>query len=124
MGARKKRRARFEYLGRHFHWWTDDWRLHVCSEDKKFSVAYVQADPFSSPPFDAPHLEVHGHEFPGVDRADQRPVLMLVPRFVTDEWSKSSGAFVNALVRWCLRDSHKLKRIEIPPESSEPDSPK
>ncbi len=122
MGARKKRRTRFEYLGRHFHWWMDDWRLHICSEDKKFAVAYVQGDPFSSPPLDSPHLEVHGHEFPGVDTVEQRPVLMLVPKFVEEEWNESLGAFLNALIRWCMRDSHKLQWIERFKKIEEPDS--
>jgi len=117
MGARKKKRTRFEYLGRYYHWWYDDqWRVHVCSEDKKFVIAYFTGYPFRDPPFDEPLIEVHGQEFSGIDDSEQRPVLLHVPKFVTDEWSKSLGALVNALIRWCIRESHKLTRAQTDSE--------
>lgn len=112
MGARRKRRTQFEYLGRHYHWWMDGGRLHVCSEDKKFVVTYVHGVLFSPPNLNVPYLEVNGHEFPGLDNTEQRPVLVFVPKFVQHQWRRSLGAFVSALIRWCMRENHKLKRIE------------
>ena len=110
MGARKKKRTRFEYLGEYFHWYHDDnWRVHVSSADKKFVIAYFMGDPFA----DGPHLEVHGQRFPGIERNEARPVRLCVPKFVTDEWTKSLGAFVNALIRWSLRKTHRLKYYEL-----------
>lgn len=108
MGARKKKRTRFEYLGEYFHWYSDDWRIHVCSEDKKFAVAYFNGDPWG----EGPHLEVYGERFPGIERDESRPVRLCVPNLVIDEWTKSLGAFVNALIRWSLRESHRLKYYE------------
>jgi hypothetical protein len=108
MGARKKRRTRFEYLGKYYHWYDDGWRVRICSEDKKFVIAYFIGDPWG----DGAHLEVHGQFFPGVDAANPRPVRLCVPKFVTDEWQNSMGAFVNALIRWSVRESHRLKAYE------------
>ncbi len=108
MSVRKKKRARFEYLGEYFVWYQDDWHVHVYSEDKKFLIAYFMGDPWG----DGPHLEVHGQRFPGITHDKTRPVRLCVPKFVTDEWKKSLGAFVNALIRWSLRESHHLKYYE------------
>jgi hypothetical protein len=120
MGARKKRRSRFEYLGRYYHWWFDDaWRVHICSEDKKFVIAYFAGDPFQEPPFDGPLIEVHGLGFPGIDDDEPRPVLLHVPKFVSDEWRKSLGALVNAVIRWSIQESHKLKRLHEQPQRRE-----
>jgi hypothetical protein len=105
MGVRKKGRARFEYLGEYFHWYLDDWRVHVCSEDKTFVIAYFMGDPWG----DGPHLEVHGNRFPGLEDNSNRPVRLCVPKFVTSAGTKSLGAFVNALIRWSLRTSHRIK---------------
>jgi hypothetical protein len=113
MGARKKRRSRFECLGRQYLWWFDDhWRVHISSEDKKFVVAFFAGDSRREPPFDRPLIEVHGEQFPGVEANEPRPVLLHVPSFVSDEWSKSLGALVNAVIRWSVRDNHKLRRAQ------------
>ncbi|MCG6155644.1 hypothetical protein [Rubinisphaera margarita] len=109
MGARKKRRTRFEYLGNHYYWYVDDWRVRICSKNKRFAIAYFISDPFG----EESHLEVRGREFPGIDPSEPRPVRLCVPKFVTDEWKKSMGAFVNALIRWSLRENHRLKRYEL-----------
>jgi hypothetical protein len=108
MGARKKKRTRFEYLGTQYLWYFDEWRVHIASADKKFVVAYFVGDPWG----DAPHLEVFGQHFPGVGTDRLRPVRLQVPNFVRQEWQKSLGAFVNALIRWSLRESHRLKEYE------------
>jgi hypothetical protein len=124
MGARKKNRSRFEHLGRFYHWYQDDWRVRICSEDKKFAVAYFMGDPWG----DGPHLEVFGHEFPGIKRTEKRPVRLCVPPFVKKEFTKSLGAFVNAVIRWGIRPSHRLKRFERSSPRAErnaaPDSPR
>lgn len=108
MGGRKKKRARFEYLGDHYHWYHDDWRIRIYSEDKKFVISYFMGDPWGN----KPHLEVRGELFPGIERDEPRPVRLCVPKFVTDEFTKSLGAFVNALIRWSLRETHRLKYYE------------
>lgn len=108
MGTRKKKRAVFEYLGEDFYWYQDDWYVRVYSEDKKFVVAYFMGNPWG----DRPHLEVHGPRFPGIETSQTRPVLLCVPSFVTDEWTNSLGAFINSLIRWSLRETHKLKYYE------------
>lgn len=108
MGVRKKKRTCFEYLGEYFHWYHDDWRVRVSTADKKFVIAYFTGDPWG----DGPHLEVYGPRFPGIERNQTRPVRLCVPKFVIDEWANSLGAFVNALIRWSLRESHRLKYYE------------
>lgn len=105
MGVQKKGSVRFEYLGEYFHWYCDDNYIRVYSEDKKFMIAY----PLGTPLDEEPHLEIHGQRFPGIQRDAKRPVRVCVPTFVEEEFSKSMGAFVNALIRWCLRESHRLK---------------
>jgi|GEM_PF-5522557 len=107
MGVLKKGRVRFEYLGEYFHWWFDNWHLRVCSEDKSFVIAC-----FMGGPSQQPHLEVHGTRFPGIEPDAPSPIRLCVPRFVVDEFSRSSGAFINALIRWSLRKSHRLKYYE------------
>lgn len=107
MPARKRKRTRFEYLGRYYLWHYDNWHVRLCSEDKKLVVAYFQGDPFG---MDS-HLEVIGQEFPGIEPTEPRPVRLCVPPFVTDEWRKSTGAFTNALIRWCVRPTHRLRRF-------------
>ena len=108
MGVRKRGSVRFEYLGEHFHWRYDNWHIRVYSEDKNFVIAYFMGSPFG----EGPHLEIHGQRFPGIARGERRPVRVCVPKFVTDEFTKSMGAFVNALIRWSLRESHRLKYFE------------
>lgn len=108
MGVRKKGSVRFEYLGEYFHWYCDDWNIRVYSEDKKFVIAYFMGDPFG----EEPHLAIHGMRFSGIECEETRPVRVCVPKFVTDEFAISMGAFVNALIRWSLRESHRLKYYE------------
>lgn len=80
----------------------------MCSEDKTFVVSYFIGDPWG----DDAHLEVYGNRFPGIKPDQSRPVRLCLPKFVTTQWSNSTGAFVNALIRWCLKDSHHLKIYE------------
>ena len=108
MGVQKKKRTQFEYLGETFTWYFDDWYVRVYSDDKKFHVAYFTGDPWG----ENPHLKVLGQRFPGLETSEARPVLLCVPPFVTKEWQNSLGAFVNALIRWSLRKTHKLKRYK------------
>lgn len=110
MGVRKKGKTRFEYLGRYYYWLFDNWHIRIASEDKKFVVAYFMDGHREL----EPHLEVIGQEFPGIKREQSRPVRLYVPKFVTDEWEKSTGAFINALIRWSLRESHQLKYYSPP----------
>lgn len=69
MAARKKNRTRFEYLGRQYLWSYDDWRVRLCSEDKKLVVAFFMGDPFGMDR----HLEVIGPEFPGIEPTERAP---------------------------------------------------
>jgi hypothetical protein len=108
MGVRKKGTARFEYLGEYFHWYCDDNYIRVYSEDKTFVIAY----PLDTPLDETPHLEIHGQRFPGIERDERRPVLVCVPPLVEETFSRSMGAFVNALIRWSLNDAHRLKYFE------------
>lgn len=110
MGVRKKGRTRFECLGEYFHWYCDDYSLRVASEDKSLVVKYYLIDQGI--------LEIHGHRFPGIDRTAQRPVRVLVPESVSNEFSNSIGAFVNALIRWCLDESHTLEYYDEPNKQS------
>ncbi|PQO37020.1 hypothetical protein C5Y96_07630 [Blastopirellula marina] len=114
MGVRKKGRTRFECLGECFVWYWDEWYIRISSEDKSFVIAYFIGDPWGP----EAHLEIHGHHFPGIERTERRPVRVLVPEAVRKEFQSSTGAFVNALIRWCLDESHTLKYLD----DSEPTS--
>lgn len=107
MGVRKKGRTRFECLGEYFVWYWDEWYIRISSEDKSLVIAYFLGDPWG----DRPHIEVHGNRFSGIDRTTKRPVRVLVPEHVTQEFQSSTGAFVNALIRWCLDESHELEYL-------------
>lgn len=116
MGVRKKGRTRFECLGETFVWYFDEWYIRIASEDKSFVIAYFMGGPWG----DEAHLEVHGHRFPGIERTKRRPVRVLIPEAVLDEFQSSTGAFINALIRWCLDESHTL----VDYDESNPQSPK
>lgn len=108
MGGRKKKRSRFEYGGAYYHWFFDEnnWRIRIYSEDKKFVIAYFIGDPWQ----EGAHLEVHGEIFPGLTKSEPRPVRLCIPIIVHEEWSKSLGALVNALLSWSLDPDHSLER--------------
>ncbi|MEM9346629.1 MAG: hypothetical protein AAGB26_08425 [Planctomycetota bacterium] len=100
---------RFEYRGKYFHWYNDgDRYIRIASEDKKFVVAYLLGDLYGM----QSHLEVTGQDFPGIAATEERPVRICVPKFVEDEFKTSFGAFVNALIRWCLQETHQIKRYK------------
>lgn len=105
MGVRKKGRTRFECLGEYFHWYCDEYTLRIASEDKSFVITSVHwaIDPY---------IEIHGYRFPGIDRTVKRPVRVFIPDHVIQELQSSFGAFVNALIRWCLDESHALDYLE------------
>jgi hypothetical protein len=92
MPARTKRRAKFDFRGRPFVWWIDgDRYLRISSLDKKFVIA-VPMETGS----DLPFMEVIGHEFPGIDPSEPRPVRLVTP----PPPGKSIGAWVDQLLTW------------------------
>jgi len=113
MGARKKGRTRFECLGEYFHWYWDEWYIRIASEDKSLVIAYFNGDPWG----DGPHVEVHGTRFPGIARNEKRPVRVVVHEQVIHEFQASTGAFVNALIRWSLDETHQLEYYDKPAAS-------
>src|SRR5262249_58146236 len=73
MPARTKGRAKFDFRGRPFVWWVDgDFWLRIASLDKRFVVAYALGRASDQPPI----LTVHGHEFPGLEPSEPRPIYL------------------------------------------------
>jgi hypothetical protein len=112
VAVRKKRRNKFQHSGRSFVWWVDnDTCIRIASDDKAFVVAYLI--------YDVPQdvgglLAVHGHEFPGIELTEKRPVWLVVPRFVENALAKSMGAMVDAIISWSLDPQHELIRYTPP----------
>lgn len=110
MAVRRKGRSVFQHSGREFVWWVDnDTYIRIASADKSLVVGYLL--------YDVPHgigglVAVHGPKFPGLERAEKRPVWLVVPQSIADEFQHSMGAFVNALITWCLDPEHEIERYE------------
>jgi hypothetical protein len=108
MGARTKRRAKFDFRGRPFVWWVDgDVYLRVSSLDKKFVIAL----PLGTEPGDPRGVEVIGSEFPGLTRSDRRPVWLAAPPLSRE----SMGGWVEELLNWSFDENHALHRLSAPP---------
>ena len=111
MPARTKGRAKFDFRGRPFVWWVDAERwLRIASLDKRFVVAYALGRALGQPPI----LTVHGHEFPGLDSSEPRPVHLIA----TEPTGKSMGAWVDHLLAWSFEERHELIRADGPPQFS------
>lgn len=106
--ARTKRRAKFDFCGRPFVWWVDgDRYLRIISSDKKFVIAVplgIKNDCW-------PVVQIIGHEFPGIDPREQRPVVVAGPPLQT---CGSMGAWVDQTLRWAFNPAHELLRIAEP----------
>ncbi len=108
MAVLTTRRAKFEYHGRHFVWWVDsDTWLRIASADKQFVVAYLLFDPDSVGPL----LVVHGTKFPGIPRAEPRPVWLVPPKFIAD----SMGGHVADVLDWCFTTEDHERFTGTPP---------
>ena len=53
-------------------------------------------------------LAVHGRSFPGLTSDDKRPYWIIVPDSVCNKMRDSIGAFVDALLTWCLDPTRQL----------------
>jgi hypothetical protein len=109
MPARTKRRAKFNFRGRPFVWWIEnDKYLRISSLDKKFVIAYPMGTHADNPDV----IEVIGHEFPGIDSSEPRPIWLIVPKP-----SGVMGAWVNHLLHWSFDSTHESQRWAAPPRS-------
>lgn len=101
MGARTKGRMKVMVAGRQFIWYVHaDTDLHVASADKKFSIVYPW-------PWTREQMTVSGQEFPGIDRAEKRPVQILAPHF--EYYSLKD--LVKRLIRWSFDPEHEIQRL-------------
>jgi len=108
MAARTKRRAKFDFRGRPFVWWIDgDKYLRIISLDKKFVIAVplgIESDYW-------PVVQVIGPEFPGIERRERRPIVVVGPPIETHV---SMGAWVDQLLHWAFEPGHELVRVQEP----------
>ena len=106
MGARTKRRAKFDFCGRPFVWWVDSgYYLRISSLDKKFVIAY----PLGTEPNSPTCLEVIGPEFPGLEASTLRPIWFVAPAVSGD-----MGGWVNDLLAWSFDPTHALVKSDPP----------
>jgi hypothetical protein len=108
MPARTKGRAKFDFRGRPFVWWVDgDYWLRIASLDKRFVVAFALGRAADQPPI----LTVHGHEFPGLEPSEPRPIYLIT----LEPAGNSMGAWVDQLLIWSFDQKHELTRADGPP---------
>lgn len=106
MGARTKRRAKFDFHGRPFIWWIDrGYYLRVSSLDKKFVIAYPLGTELDAPTC----LKVFGPEFPGLESLPIRPVWLVAPAV-----SGEMGSWVDHLLAWSFDSARVLEEGEPP----------
>lgn len=106
MGARTKRRAKFDFHGRSFVWWVDGDRwLRIASHDKQFVVAFPLGPSDEVPT----NLVVNGPEFLGL-QTRQRPVYLVIP-----EPHGPMGAWVDHILQWSFDPTHELVQTDAPP---------
>jgi hypothetical protein len=106
MAIRKKGRARFDFNGRPFVWWIDDFEfLSIASEDTHFSVKI----PVMRDPGEPDALAVIGPEFPGDPDRTTRPRWYVIP----SPWTDRMGKTVENVLNWCFDQSRELN---APPE--------
>lgn len=106
MGARTKRRAKFDFRGRPFVWWVDNgYYLRISSLDKKLVIAYPLGTELNGPiPF-----QVIGPEFPGLESSPERPVWIVAPTVSGD-----LGCWVDRLLAWSFDATRQLEKSEPP----------
>jgi hypothetical protein len=108
MPARTKGRARFDFRGRPFVWWVDgDFWLRISSLDKRFVVSFPLGRDADQPPI----LTVHGHEFPGLNASEPRPIFLIT----IEPKGNSMGAWVDQLLSWSFDQEQGVVRSEEPP---------
>ena len=111
MPARTKGRAKFDFRGRPFVWWVDgDFWLRIASLDKRFVVSYSLGRAAGQPPI----LAVHGHEFPGLEPSESRPIYVVT----LEPIGESIGVWVEQLLAWSFDHADELTRVEAPPQFS------
>jgi hypothetical protein len=89
-------------------WWVDGgfW-LRIASLDKRFVVAYALGRASDQPAI----LTVHGHEFPGLEPSEPRPIYLKTLELA----GTSMGGWVEQLLGWSFEQKHELTRADGPP---------
>ena len=104
MAIRTKGRAKFNYNGRNFVWYTSQMvLLRIASVDKQFSVGYELLG-------NNRLLVVSGPEFLGIDKTI-RPAWIVPPPFSTE----IGGSTVREILDWCFDSAHEIVPYAGPP---------
>ena len=110
MAINKKNRCTFQHSDREFTWWVENETvIRIISQDRQFYVDYLMSD---TPTDVGGLLAVRGREFHGLE-GDPRPVVLDVPRSISDCFANSMGSVVDAVLTWSLDTSHEIIRYTI-----------